>query len=115
MQLEDFSILLGVIVSIISSLSFIYRKVKEFVVFIVDQNYNKLDTRFSEIQENINAVDLQHTKNYLIGVITRVEQGETLTAIERLRFWECYEHYIKMGGNSYIHESVEGLRKKGKI
>lgn len=115
MELEQVSILLGVVVSIISSLTFIYKKIKELVVYLVDQNYNNIDAKFSELQDDIKSVDMQHTKNYLIGVITRVDNGEQLSQIERLRFWECYERYIKMGGNSYIHESVELLRKKGEL
>ena len=34
---------------------------------------------------------------------------------EKQRFWEEYEHYISAGGNSYIKEWVDRLKKKGLI
>ena len=36
-----------------------------------------------------------------------------IAEIETERFWEQYEHYKKMDGNSYIKEWVAKLQKKG--
>ena len=37
------------------------------------------------------------------------------TTVEKQRFWEEYEHYIKNGGNTYIKEWTEKLKKEEKI
>ena len=47
--------------------------------------------------------------------LTVSEQDEPIDEIERERFWEQYEHYVKCGGNSYIQRKVENLKQAGKL
>ena len=44
-----------------------------------------------------------------------VEQNKIIDEVEKERFYETYEHYTKLGGNSYIHDKVESLKKAGKL
>ena len=41
--------------------------------------------------------------------------GNPLDDISKQRFYEQYEHYTRLGGNSYVSSEVERLRKEGKL
>lgn len=67
------------------------------------------------LKAQVAAVDLENCKNYLVTYIASVERGEKKDEIERERFYEEYEHYKKIGGNSYIKTKVETLQAAGKL
>ena len=73
--------------------------------------YDKLDS----IDNKVDNVDMINTKNFLVRCISDIENGEKLNETEIERFYESYEHYIKIGGNSYIREKVEKLQNDKKI
>lgn len=72
---------------------------------------DKIDT----LQNSISEVDMANCKNYLVQIISILEAGGTVDKVALERFWENYDHYTKMGGNSYIHTAVERLKKEGKL
>ena len=55
------------------------------------------------------------SKNFLVAKIAEVDKGNKLDEIEKERFWEQYEHYSKIGGNSYIQRKVDELKESGKL
>lgn len=73
----------------------------------------------SDLQGQISDVDMANCKNYLVGFLSKVQcEGDfcqKITSEERERFWENYDHYIKLGGNSYVKNAVEKLKKEGKL
>lgn len=76
---------------------------------------------FKPIEDKIDTVDTNATKNYLVQVIADVDRDGTIDGASKIRFYEQYEHYSKpkdkggLGGNSYIHDEVERLKKEGKL
>lgn len=58
---------------------------------------------------------LDNAKNYIVPFIARLEREEAISEIELERFHEEYAFYIDHGGNSYIKERVEKLKKDGKL
>lgn len=85
------------------------------VKFIVKEVSDAIDKGFEPINEKIDTVDLNSTKNFLVARIGDITKGEELDPISRERFFEQYEHYQKLGGNSYISAEVDRLRKEGKL
>ena len=73
----------------------------------------------SDLQGQISDVDMANCKNYLVNFLSKVQCEGTfcqkITSEERERFWENYDHYVKMGGNSYVKNCVEKLKKEGKL
>ena len=67
------------------------------------------------LKKQVQAVDLENCKNYLVTFLADAEKGVYKDAIEQERFWEEYEHYQKIGGNSYIKTKVEQLRATNKL
>lgn len=78
-------------------------------VFINRQNVKK-----SDLIEQINKVQLDNCKNYLVQQISAADRRE-LTPAEKERYFENYDTYVKLGGNSYIHSETERLKKEGKL
>lgn len=67
------------------------------------------------VLDQIAAVDLETTKNFLVRCIADIERGEAMAETEKERFYEQYEHYLKKGGNTYIKTKVERLQQEGRL
>ena len=76
---------------------------------------------FEPIERKIDEVDKNATKNYLVSTISQVDRDGWIDSASKIRFYEQYEHYTKpvkdggLGGNTYIHDEVERLKKEGKL
>ena len=75
---------------------------------------NKQNVKKSDLINAINKVQLDNCKNYLVQLISAADRRDLSTA-EKERYWENYDTYIKLGGNSYIHSETERLKKEGKL
>ena len=51
----------------------------------------------------------------LVDFINDVEQGEEKSAIQKMSAYELYDRYTCLGGNSYVHDRWEKLRREGKL
>lgn len=80
----------------------------------IDLN-TKMDTMQETLDRELKKVDKNATMNYLVRCMEDLDKGANLEGVARLRFIEQYEHYIAIGGNSYIKEEYERLKKSGKI
>lgn len=74
-----------------------------------------MQTELEPIKAQLATVDLENCKNYLVTYLADAEKGNYKDKIEEERFWEEYEHYQKIGGNSYIKTKVEQLRAANKL
>lgn len=94
------------IVALCGGMYALYRGVKRGIKKLLEEEFEALNKR-------IDSIDMETTKNFLVRFLADVEKGTVVTEIERERFWEQYEHYLKMDGNSYVKEWVAKLQKKG--
>lgn len=74
-----------------------------------------LNDKLDNLDSKIEDVDMNTCKNFLVARLAEVEAGEKLGDIGEERFWEEYQHYQKIGGNSYIKKKVEQLEREGKL
>lgn len=63
----------------------------------------------------ISPLELSCIKTDLVNFINDVEDGVTKSEIQKLNAHELYDRYTKLGGNSYVHEHWEQLKKEGRI
>ena len=103
------------LVGLISGISYLRIHLKDWVGQSVKDQFVQMDEKIDDINRRLNDVDMENCKNFLVSVITEVEKGGWLHEVERERFWEEYEHYMKLGGNSYIKRKVEQLDEAGKL
>ena len=66
------------------------------------------------IKDDIRDEKKERLKSDLTTFMFLAEHGE-LSNDQRLRAHEEYDMYIKMGGNSWVHDRFEILKKEGKI
>ena len=112
-MLGDIGAWLATVAAIISSCAGIYLCIKKALRTLFDAQTKDLQSRLDKQEAAINRVDMENCKNFLVSFIGRVERGDQVDEIEKERFWEQYEHYCNLGGNSYIKNKVEVLCKKG--
>ena len=58
---------------------------------------------------------MDNAKNYIVPFLARLERGEPVDSIELERFHEEFKYYTDHGGNSYVKDRVEKLKKDGKL
>ena len=106
---------LALIVAFIKGVKFLKKSIKELISDLLKEQFESLNAKLTTLQEKVNDVDMSTTKNFLVARISEVERGHDLDEIGRERFWEEYEHYHKIGGNTYIQRKVDELVSEGKL
>lgn len=110
---SDVSTALTVLVGFIGSVGYLRTKMKKWIKSAFDDS--DLNKELKEVSDRLCKVDMESCKNYLVVTISGIEKGHHLCDIEHERFWEQYEHYQKIGGNSYISRKVEQLKEEDRI
>ena len=103
------------IVGLISAVKYLQGVLKEYLTALLKDEFSGINQKLDSMDGKLDKVDLEACKNFLVRFLADAERGDKITEIEKQRFWEEYEHYTGMGGNSYIHEWVERLKKEGKL
>lgn len=112
-MLGDIGAWIATVAAIISSCTGIYLYIKKALRTLFDAQTKDLQSRLDKQEAAINRVDMENCKNFLVSFLSKVDKGNEVDEIEKERFWEQYEHYSNLGGNSYIKNKVEALCKKG--
>jgi hypothetical protein len=110
---EQIATAIALMVAVISGVTYLVKQVKDWVESLLDGKFKDLNHRIDSIESKIDKVDMETCKNFLVRFLADVENGAVILDSEKQRFWEEYEHYISAGGNSYIKEWVDRLKKKG--
>ena len=105
----------AVLVAFIKGVKYLQDSMKEWVTNLLNEPFDDLKKQIGGLQEKVDEVDMSTCKNFLVARIAEVEKGNQLDEIEKERFWEQYEHYSKIGGNSYIQRKVDELKDEGKL
>lgn len=120
--LGQIAVALSFVVGLITSILYLKKHLKEWVFSAVKEQFDALGKEIGEVRddnkvtvERLKVVDLESTKNYLVYYLSKIERGEKTEEIEKERFWEQFGHYTKAGGNSYIKQKVEQLKREGKL
>ncbi len=95
------------IMSLISNLKTLIKEIK-----------NPFDQKVKEIlepiREDINNLEMNSIKTDLVNFMCLAEQSH-LTHEQKLIAHELYDRYCAKGGNSYIHDEWERLKREEKI
>lgn len=108
-------IFLAFIAALIASVGAISKAAKKAVTKAFEGGMKNTNDRLDKIEKKIDDVDLNTCKNFLVARLTEVEHGRALDSVTEERFWEQYEHYVAIGGNTYIQHKVEQLEQAGKL
>lgn len=103
------------IVSVLSGVAAVKKFATKWLVSGLQGDFAKINAKIDDIGKRVDTVDLEACKSYLVGYLSDVESGRERSEIETARFWEQYQHYEHIGGNSYVHRKVEQLKAEGKL
>ena len=101
---------LALIVAIIAGVNSLKKSVKSWLDSALKEQFQAIETTQKDILKRLDSVDIENCKNYLVTFLAEAQRGEMKDETELQRFWEEYEHYQKLGGNSYIRNKVEELK-----
>lgn len=97
---------LGILAGIITSGSII-------IVFIQKSLKKLIKNELEPISTQIKNLDVSQCKNFLVGFLADVEQGNELDKVEIERAYEIYDHYTNdLKQNSYIHKRWQELMEE---
>lgn len=103
------------LVALVTGLGVLLSKIKQAIKDSLKDEFRPINTKLDSMEKKLTSVDMESCKNFLVSCISDVEKGLDFSEVEKERFLEEYEHYQKIGGNSYIKRKVEQLEKEGKI
>lgn len=73
-----------------------------------------LNKLLEPIKKEIKENNLSNTKTNLINFM-ELANKKTISAEQKIRSYELYDYYCQHGGNSYVHDMWEKLKKEGKL
>mgnify|MGYP006916087467 CR=1 FL=1 len=84
-----------------------FKTIKTTLTKSIDKTLQPLNTKIDNLEMNSIKTDL-------VNFMALVENGQV--SQEQLQnAYELFDRYSKLGGNSYIHDKWERLKKEGKI
>ena len=113
--LGQVAVVVASLAAFITGLGVLYGKLKKWLKAVFKEELEPISKSIEKVEKRLDDVDLESTKNYLVTYLSNVEKGNAVDEIERERFWEMYNHYSKVGGNSYIKHKVEKLEAAKKL
>ena len=114
LTLGQISVAIAFIVAFIGGVKYIITDMKKIMTKALEPTNNKIDSLEKKLTNEIRKSDMNATKNYLVSCIHDIKTNN-FDETSKQRFWEQYEHYVNLGGNTYIQKEVDRLRKEGMI
>jgi len=106
---------LTLLVAFIGSVAFLHKKMKTWITDALEDQFSAIDKEMQSLQDRLDRVDMEGCKNFLVRVISDIDQGQEIGETELERFWEQFEYYKSLGGNTYISKKVDRLESEGKL
>lgn len=101
------------IVAFLGGVKYLLESMKKIIDKALKPTNDKIDVIEKKLTEEMKRIDINATKNFLVTNIDEIKKGTDLDGITKQMIYEQYEHYQKLGGNSYISSEIERLRKEG--
>lgn len=105
---------LAFIVGLWASIDQITKKVSKAFDDSLEKKLKPLEDKIDKLDKKIDGVDLNATKNFLLARIEEAKSSD-LDDITRERVYEEYQHYVSLGGNSFISTEIDHLKKINKL
>ena len=113
--LGQIGVALTFIAGLLTTIGYLRSRMKSWVKDAIGEDLQALNQKIEGLNDKVGEVDKSACKNFLVARLSEVEQGQTWDEIERERFYECYQHYKEIGGNSYVDAKVKKLQAENRI
>ncbi len=115
LTLKEIAYAITFLAGFFGGIAYFYKNIKTWLEKIIKEQFAPFKTSIDDLKDNVERVDMESCKNYLVRCLGDFEHGNKISDVEQERFWEEYEHYLKIGGNSYIKHRVEKLQQEKKL
>lgn len=107
---------IALIVGLIKGIEYLCKTISASATKWLRAGLEPTNKKIDELKVNIAEVDASMCKNFLVRVMSDIEQGNPIDEVEKERFYETYRHYEHdLHLNTYIHDKYESLKKAGKL
>lgn len=76
---------------------------------------DNIDAKLSDIKRALESEKLDRCKSDLIVIMSRIQNSYTPTTEEKMILYETKKKYNDLGGDSYVDDMFEKLKKEGKL
>lgn len=112
-----------IIVAIITGLSVaipsIYATIKTNKKDTIEQKLTTMnvnfDTKLNMLSKDIEKEKLDRAKSDLVILMSKIRNGYTPTVEEKMILYETKAKYNELGGDSYVDDMFDNLKKEGKL
>lgn len=115
LTLNDISAAILFLVALMGGIAYLHKSLKKFIGDLLKEEFKTIRDDIAGLKADLGVVDMENCKNFIVRFLADVERGDFIADAELQRFWEEYQHYTTKGGNSYIYEWVERLKREGKL
>lgn len=102
------------IVSFIGSFVYLKKGTVKGITTVIDEKLEPIKKEVTNLKEETSKNNLSSIKTDLINLM-ELSDREIISSEQKMRAYELYDYYCKHGGNSYVHDKWERLKKEGKI
>lgn len=76
---------------------------------------DSIDAKLTDIKKALENEKLDRCKSDLIVIMSRIQNGYNPTTEEIMVLYETKKKYNELGGDSYVDDMFEKLKKEGKL
>ena len=105
---------LAFIVALLGSITYLKKTTISGITTVIDEKLESIKREVSDLKKETSKNNLSSIKTDLINLMELADK-KTISTEQKMRSYELYDYYCKHGGNSYVHDKWERLRKEGKI
>lgn len=81
---------------------------------VINSQLEPIKAEIKKLKEETSKNNLSSIKTDLINLMELADK-KTISTEQKIRIYELYDYYCKHGGNSYVHDKWEKLKKEGKL
>lgn len=105
---------LAFLVALIGSITYLKKGTVKSLTSVIDSRLEPIKKEIKEVKDETTKNNLSSIKTDLINLMELADRKE-ISAEQKMRSYELYDYYCQHGGNSYVHDKWENLKKEGKI
>ena len=113
------SIVVALITGLCVAIPSIYATIKTNKKDTIEQKLTSMnvnfDTKLNMLSKDIEKEKLDRAKSDLVGLMSRIRNGYTPTTEEKMILFETKTKYNELGGDSYVDDMFDNLKKEGKL
>ncbi len=105
---------LAFIIGLIGSIMYIKKGTVKSLTKVIDTSLKPIKDEIKDLKTETSKNNLSSIKTDLINLMELADK-KTISTEQKIRAHELYDYYRQHGGNSYVHDKWERLRKENKL